>query len=252
MDAIAMRHGLGGNNPPIADLLSTEYAELRQRIDEAVASTGRAPEIIEDDATLGKFGDLTRHVQKLSKEADEARTAEKAPYLGAGREVDGFFNALIAMADTARKSLLKRSTSYLEKKEAIARAAAEAEAKRKADEAAAALSAAERAQDDGDTDAAIEKLHEAEVAETASVIATAEAAAKPADLVRTHGVGGSVSTLKKEWTFAVEDRAAIPLEPLRPYLAPDAVDKAIRAYVKAGNRTLAGVRIFEQPKALVR
>ena len=80
----------------------------------------------------------------------------------------------------------------------------------------------------------------------------AGANAKPAELVRTYSSGGSVSTLKKEWTFAVESREAIPLDTLRPYLAADAVDKAIRAFVKAGGRQLAGVKIYEAPKAMVR
>jgi hypothetical protein len=252
MNATALRFGIGGNNPPISDLLTEEYRKLTSDIDAAVASASRAPEVIEDDVILGKFGDLTKILIAHSKTADDSRKAEKQPYLDAGRAVDGFFSALIGKVDAAKSSLLKRSTAYLQKKEAIERAAREAEAKKAADEQAAAMAAAERAQDQGDTDTALEMLAEASAAETTAAVAAAEARAKPADLVRTHGTGGSVSTLKKEWTFTVEDRSKIPLEQIRPYLAADAVDKAIKAFIKAGNRELAGVRIFEQPKAMVR
>lgn len=252
MNATALRFGIGGNNPPVTSLLTEEYKGLSERIEAALASAGRAPEVIEDDEVQGRFGDLIKILTKLAGESEDARKAEKQPYLDAGRDVDGFFSGLSSKIDATKRILLGRCTAYLQKKEAIERAAREAEARKAAEEQARAIAAAERAQDQGDTDTAIEKLAEASAAETAAVVAATEARAKPADLVRTHGAGGSVSTLKKEWTFTVEDRAKIPLEQLRPYLSADAVDKAIKAFIKAGHRELSGVRIFEQPKAMVR
>ena len=250
MNAHASRHTIGGNNPPVTELLGTAYADLKTEIEAALASAGRAPETISDDATLGKFGDLVRHLTKLSKEADDARKDEKEPFLTAGRDVDGFFNPMVGNLADAKKALLGRQTVYLARKEAEERAKREAAEKAAREEEAAKLKAAEAAQDQGRFDDADKHLAQAAEAEVRAVEAGANA--KPAELVRTYSSGGSVSTLKKEWTFAVESREAIPLDTLRPYLAADAVDKAIRAFVKAGGRQLAGVKIYEAPKAMVR
>ena len=38
----------------------------------------------------------------------------------------------------------------------------------------------------------------------------------------------------------------------RPHIPRDAIDKAVRAYVKAGGRELVGARIFENTKSVVR
>lgn len=244
--------GIGHNQAPLKEMLAVSYADLAKDVAAALGSFERAPATIDDDTMLGKFGDLTRHINKLLKDADDYREAEKKPFLSAGREVDEFFKPLAGNLTDAKKSLLARSTDYLSKKEAVERASREATERQAREDADARLREAEAAQDAGDTDGALSKLAEAEVAECQAVEAQVAATAKPADLARTYSTGGSVSTLKKEWTFAVEDRAVISLDVLRPYLAPDAVDKAIRAYVKAGNRTLAGVRIYEAPKAMVR
>lgn len=252
MNALPERFGIGGNNPPITELLTAEYKALSERVGAVIESAGRAPEVIEDDEVAGRFGDLIKILTKVGNDAEAARKTEKQPYLDAGRDVDGFFTGMTSKIEAWKKTLLARSTTYLHKKEVQERAALEAAAKKAADESAAAMAEAERAQDSGDTDTALELLAEASAAETAAAVAAVEAKAKPADLVRTHGAGGSVLTLKKEWTFSVEDRALIPLEKLRPYLAAAAVDKAIKDFIKAGNRELAGVRIFEQPKAIGR
>ena len=73
--------------------------------------------------------------------------------------------------------------------------------------------------------------------------------APDADFARTHGEHGTVGTLRRQWTFDVVDRSAIPLDQLRGYLNPDHVDAAIYRFmmdrVKSGTPTLPGVE-FEQ------
>ena len=76
--------------------------------------------------------------------------------------------------------------------------------------------------------------------------------ASAADLVRTHTGMGVVATLKTSWAFEITDRTKIDLESLRPYLPLDAIEKAVRAYVRAGGRELAGCRIFQDKKAMIR
>ena len=55
---------------------------------------------------------------------------------------------------------------------------------------------------------------------------------------------GGVATLVTRWAFEVENRAKLNLEPLRPYLSLEEIEKAGRAFVRAGGRTLSGARIF--------
>lgn len=63
--------------------------------------------------------------------------------------------------------------------------------------------------------------------------------ASDAELSRTRG-SGSVGSLSGRWDFTVNNREAIPLERLRGYLHPDAVDAAITKYMR-DNRTTQGV-----------
>lgn len=241
--------GIGHNTLPLKDMLAASYADLTKEIDEAVAAAGRAPATIEDDAVSGKVADLVSDIRKLKKQADDAHDAEKKPFLTAGRDVDDFFRTPLSNADGAIKGLLAKQTVYLDAKDRAARAAAKAaeEAARLALEEK--LREAERAQDAGQFDQADSLLTEASIAEEVAETASLTQAAKPADLTRSYSRGGSVTSLRREWTFAVENRDILDLEAIRPYLAPADVDKAIRAYVKAGKRELKGVRIFEQAKA---
>ena len=129
------------------------------------------------------------------------------------------------------------------------RAKADAERRRREDEEARAREEAERlaaqAKDAPTLDKAIE-------AETVARDAAKAAEAKPADMARTRGDLGSVSTLRTVWDFEVADYAAIPLDLIRPYLARADIDKAIRGAVRSGLRELKGVRIFENSTAVVR
>tara|TARA_R110000868_G_scaffold350642_4_gene611924 strand:+ start:639 stop:1226 length:588 start_codon:yes stop_codon:yes gene_type:complete len=83
-------------------------------------------------------------------------------------------------------------------------------------------------------------------------VVAAEATAKAADLSRTRGDHGSVSSLRTFWTFSDVERATIDLEVLRHHIPEEALEKAVRSFVKAGGRELAGARIFEDTKTVVR
>ena len=52
--------------------------------------------------------------------------------------------------------------------------------------------------------------------------------------------------LRMEWTFEIKDETKLP----REYLIPDM--KKIRAAVKAGVRTIPGVKIFERPTTVIK
>ena len=64
--------------------------------------------------------------------------------------------------------------------------------------------------------------------------------ATDADLSRTRGNRGTVGSLTGRWEPEVVDRDAIPLDRLRGYLHPDAIDAAITLYAR-DNRTEQGI-----------
>lgn len=76
--------------------------------------------------------------------------------------------------------------------------------------------------------------------------------AKPADYARQRGDYGALGTLAEHWDFTGLDRDAIDLEALRPHLPEDAMEKAVRSFIRAGGRELRGVTIFLNEKAQVR
>jgi len=162
----------------------------------------------------------------------------------------------VLFRSSAKRRVESALTNYLRRKEQEERQRREAEAlrarqeeerqRREAEEAAAKI------RDE-------KSLADAIAAEQAAKVTTADAEkaeraaiAKPAELSRTRGEYGAVSSLRTEWTFADMDRAALDLEALRHHLPTDGIERAIRSFVRAGGRELRGVRIYEQTSAVVR
>lgn len=69
---------------------------------------------------------------------------------------------------------------------------------------------------------------------------------------QTRGEYGSVTSSSRRWTFRDLDPAAIDLEVLRPFLSVEALEKALRAFIRGGGRTIKGAVIFESKAAVVR
>lgn len=233
---------IGSNRHPIKDLLRESYADILNRADDLNAASLRAPTSITDDETQGKVGDLIKMMGACIKKTEVARVSEKEPFLQAGREVDGFFKGVTDPLEKGKRNLESRVTTYL-------RAKADEERRRREEEEARAREEADRLAAQAATtkqlDAAIE-------AETVAREASKAAEAKPAEMARTRGELGSVSTLRTSWEFEVIDYADVPLDVLRPYIARSDIEKAIRGAVRSGIRELKGVRIFEQSTAVVR
>lgn len=93
---------------------------------------------------------------------------------------------------------------------------------------------------------------EAERSQNAAARLEKKADANQAELSRTRGDLGSVSSLRTDWVHDGFDRAELDLEALRQHLPADAIDQAIRSFIRAGGRELRGTRIFEQTTAVVR
>lgn len=73
------RHGIGGNSPPLADVLATETTAARMRADTLVESAGRAA--VTGDESAGKAVLLVKMMKEHVKAIDDSRRARKEPFL---------------------------------------------------------------------------------------------------------------------------------------------------------------------------
>lgn len=251
---------IGHNRAPVdaqtivADL-ADEFDHLKRRRDELLAAEQRIPPI-ESDETAQKVTDFIRQLSAVAKAADTSRIGAKEPYLEGGRAVDGYFKSLIDPLLSSKKRVESALTNYLRRKEAEERRKREEEQRlareeearqrREAEEAAAKIRDEQSLQD------AIAKEQAAKLASADADKADKAAVAKPAELSRTRGEYGAVSSLRTDWVFADVEREELDLEALRYHLPSDGIEKAIRSFIKAGGRSLRGARIFESTSAVVR
>ncbi|MGE0726394.1 MAG: hypothetical protein AB7O45_18620 [Alphaproteobacteria bacterium] len=253
---------IGHNAPPdplaiLRDNLAEKAGPLLARRREIEGRLPNVPERIDSDETAGKVADFVRLIAAAHKSAEGMRVAEKEPHLAAGRTVDGFFKAeLTDPLERAKRSLEPRLTDWQRRKaeaERARRLAEEQKAREEAERAAAAArAAADTLASDADLPAAIAAEESAALAAADAEAAARAAAAKSAELSRTRGDMGAVASLREAWVGEIEDRAALDLEALRPYLPMDALQKAVNAYVRAGGRGLRGARIFKSATTVVR
>lgn len=253
--------GIGHNDPPdeiaaLRERLETTSDALLRRRDELLAASSRVPAAIDDEETCGKVADYIKQVAACAKAAEGARIAAKEPHLAAGRVVDGFFKAVTDPLDKLKRQIEARLTDYQRRKaeaerrrreEEARRQAAEAERARREAEAAAAAIATE-----ADLVPAIGAEEQARQAAADAALAAKGAAAKPAELSRSRGDYGAVASLRTFWDFRDLDRNTVDLETLRPHLPLDAIEKAVRSYIRAGGRKLRGCEIFENTTTAVR
>ncbi len=259
----ALAELLHHNNPPpdllagdaLREKLASENNDLIRRRDELLAAATRIPAIDSDDIA-GRVSDYIKQLTALTKAAESKRTGAKEPYLEGGRNIDGFFRAITDPVAKTKTAIERRLTDYLRDKEARARRERE-EQERLARQAAetARREAEARARvlaDEPSLEAAIAAEKAAETASADLVRAAQAAAVKPAELSRTRGDYGAVSSLRTQWVFDEIDRPSLDLEALRFHIPADGLERAVRSFIKAGGRELSGTRIFETTVATVR
>lgn len=201
-----------------------EAAERTRKAKEAAEEAGR-----KRDAEVRAAQEAERRAKREQEEAERAAAERRKDEERREREA-------AQRAEEERKEqerqARERERAAKEAKEAADRAAREAErtagrAARDADKAA------------GQEHAAAAKERKVE-------------GASPAEFARLRGDYGGVGTLSRFWSFANVDRDKIDLEKLRQFIPMDGLEAAVRAFVDAGGRELAGVDIFEDDKASVR
>ena len=222
------------------DWLAVENLRILDRAEQLAEASTRVPEKCEDDDTAEKMADMVKALNVCAKALEDARKTNKAPILEAGRQLDGFFARPREKLEAMSKDIRSRMDGYLRRKAEAERKRREAEAR---DAAAKARLAEEAMNTEDELTQAIEAGAEADRARKA-------AAAKAADLGRSRGETGALASLRTTWDFEIT--GAVDLEALRKHIPQDAIERAIRAYIKADGRELGGVRIFQITSTVVR
>jgi hypothetical protein len=238
----------GHNNPPsvIIDIddataaARLEAADLVQRRDDLSAAFTRwmttTSGLVIDEIVQGKSADFVKQIGLHLKLTEDRRKATKQPVLDLAKSVDGVF-AMISDPLTEAKAAVERAmTTYAQKKareeQDRIRQKAEEMARHAREAAEMAAMEAELAGEDAPVPDVIQ-------APEIAVPTTAEAS-------RSHGDYGTTASLRGRWTYEVADTAMIP----RHLLMVN--DAAVKAAIKAGERNIPGLRIFQETKIGIR
>lgn len=228
------RHGIGGNEPPLADRLALDHADLIKEATEAAALVPAEIRAIETDEEAAAYTDTAADIKAIIAKADDAFEDEKKPWRDGAKAVDDFFAFRKELA-----AAVKRVTGALDTRANLLLAQ---QRRREADAAAAAKAAA---------DAETERLRkEAAAFDEPPPVAVAPAYVPPApvkDVARVVSAAtGNKASASVTWTHRVVNPDLVP----REYLMVN--EAAIKAAVKGGKRTIPGVEIFEAAKTAIR
>lgn len=226
---------IGHNSGSLAEQARLELAEMISpritRIDQLCDAAGRAAAVDQDSA--GKCADLVRMIRKEAEHVDGLRTQVKGPYLAATRAIDGEAKQHTDRLATAKVTVERKLDQF--NREERARAEAERrrqeELRRIAEEEARAAAGSEE-----------------------PAFAEVEPAPAPAQVAppRIEGDLGAKVIGKTVWKHEITDWTQAFAAVAENVKVREAIEKAIAARVKAGERSIPGVRIFEDIKTEVR
>lgn len=235
MDTLANpRAVIGGNEPPLADRLALDHADLVKEATEAAALVPAELRAIATDEEAAAYTDTAADIKGIIAQADAAFTVEKKPWLDGGRAVDGFF--------AFRKTLQSAVDRVVTALDARANLLLVQLRQREADEAAKALA---------DAAAETERLRkEAEAFDEPPPVVVTPVYVAPApikDVARVVSIAtGNKASAGVKWDYRVTDIDKVP----RQYLMVN--EAAIKAAIKGGTRKIDGVEIFEAAKTSIR
>jgi hypothetical protein len=268
--------GLGHNRPPTLDWLTVKpdrlavdkemlrahilsedvVADLVARKGQLLGSASRCPQVIADDQTEKSASELIKMINAALKSAGAQHDVRKRPFLDGGGVVDAVFNEIAHPLERTKGTIERRLTLYKREVEASARRAREEEARRRQQEAdRLAIEAARKAAmmtTEQDLAEAITLNDQAAAARGDAAKAAKAAQVTAAELSRSRSELGAVSSLVTRWDFKDLNRDTIDLEKLRPHLSVDAIEKALRAFIRAGGRAIGGAEIYESTNTQVR
>lgn len=234
------RERIGMNNPPIAERLAIDHADLLEEVERLAARANEAPRRIASETDAEIVKQVNRDAAALWKKVDGVREVEKEPFLRGGNEVQAFFKPALDRADKIKKFFQGVADDH-------ARTVAAEERRRRDEEARKLREEADRQREIAERAAAAERPTVASKAEV-----KAEEAIERAERLEVAPV--ALDGAKTEWAYRIVNVDAIDLNALRSFIPVEVVEKAIRQHMRIhkGSRPIAGVEFHEQVKAVLR
>lgn len=244
----------GHNQPSLEEIIRDRYEALFKEVEQIAtdANTAKAelgdPVEVKTDEQRDALTKVGLAAKKISKRIDETRLKHTEPMRLEVEQTNKLFNSQKARPDRIAEVFEQLVGRYDQKKRDDERRRAAEEAKRAAEERQRKLDEAAQAEHSVIGDVILEEAAQAE-----QRALEAQARVQLAGKGPTRTEAGTISQ-SAPWTFRVVDVTKIPLDELRPYFGVDAVEKALRAFVRAnkGTRTLAGVEFFQESKTTFR
>lgn len=231
----------GSNQPPLAERLAADHADLKKRADEAAELVPDQLRAIETDEEADAYTETARTIKDVIADADKAFEPEKEPWRAGGKTVDDFFSFRKGL-DTKAKKVVAALSAYQTAKLAAQRRA----------EAAAAEESRKAAEAENER---LRKEAEAFDEEPPPVVQAAwvpPVAAKEAVRVVTSTGAKASGSLK--WDYEIIKADDLPRDLLIPNLpAIKARVDALKANgAKIEEATIPGIRIFERVQTSIR
>lgn len=243
------RAAIGNNEPPLEERIQMEFRDallderpnFMTRMADAIAAVDRVQ--VTDEEELGKAGDLEKILRACDQYISATHQVVKRPYLEGGRACDAEKNRLIGPITTARARVMDAMNEFMAKREAARR---KAEAERVAEERRQAELAAQAERERQ------EALGEnnAEAIAQMEAVSMAPAAPKRAEPIRSDA-GATVSG-KVVWNSEVQDMAKAFKAVKGDEKVQQAIRDAVQRLVRAGQREIPGVRIWDTIQAVAR
>jgi hypothetical protein len=239
----------GHNGAPVTEdelfqqRMAEEHAALLAEADKLATARAKSCDTEEYAQRLANY---IKKINGTVASLEKIREKEKAPSLKTGRIIDGYFNAIKTALNEAKERATIPLTAYQKKKRDDELRAAQVAADKMRAEAEAQRVAADAMQENM-------RPHEA-----AATYKAADAIEKHAAHIENKAVSGAVRTggatavLSSRWVCDGYDIHTLDIETLRHCFTPEAVNKAISAFINSGGRTLKGAKIIEQTKGSVR
>lgn len=231
----------GDNQPPLAERLAVDHADLLKR---ATAAGDLVPDqlrAIASDEEADAYIETARTIKDVIADADKAFEPEKEPWRVGGKTVDDFFSFRKGLDVKAKKVVAALSTYQTAKLAAQRRAEAEAaEAARKAAEV---------------ENERMRKEAEAFDEEPPPVVQVAWVPPVQAkEAVRVVTSSGAKASGSLKWDYEIVNAADLPRDLLVPNLpAIKARVDALKANgTKIEDASIPGIRIFEKIQTAIR
>lgn len=243
---------IGHNNPPadadlLAERLATEYDLERSMTDSLTSRT--LPETVEDEKQAGVIADYVKAVVSHRTSLQDIHKREKAPFWKACGIADEWLRDQVRSLEGAQAKAMQLAQVFIDRKAAEERKRLADLAKLQHEKARAIEVQAQVHADAGIADTAQELQQHADNMHAKAEMIRDHATTAPTNRLATaRGVTGSISSTDK-WVGEVEDRAIVEVNKLLPYISEKDLQRYIDAFVKAGGRDLAGVKIHQVSQA---